>query len=311
MTMSVSSNKGELDVPDGTRLKVGVVGLGLMGSALADALIAKGFDVTVWNRTLAKARRFAEAGVTVAPNVVDAARGADVLIVCLLDHEATMATVALESVANALRGKTLIQLTTTTAAESRALGAWAEAHSIAYLEGQILHYPDDIRAGRATIPCAGPRSVHARCAAVLDALAAKSPLLSENLGAAAIFDKALFEVEFPAYMGFLHGAAMCRAIGVPIATYTDLMAETCFASGMVERFARDFGSRAAAGNYANDVKATLDTYGSAFAKTIRESEALGIEARHLTGVAELLRRSIDAGHGSHEFAAVFELFCRR
>jgi 3-hydroxyisobutyrate dehydrogenase-like beta-hydroxyacid dehydrogenase len=41
--------------------RVGVIGLGLMGSALADALIAKGFAVTVWNRTPARAERFAKA----------------------------------------------------------------------------------------------------------------------------------------------------------------------------------------------------------------------------------------------------------
>ena len=88
--------------------KVGVVGLGNMGSALADALIAKGFDVTVWNRTPAKAERYARAGINVAATVEDAARATDVLVVCLVDHAATMATVATDRIAGALKKSTLL-----------------------------------------------------------------------------------------------------------------------------------------------------------------------------------------------------------
>ena len=51
--------------------KVGVVGLGLMGSALVDALLASSMDLTVWNRSADKCSRFAEQGAVVADSVSD------------------------------------------------------------------------------------------------------------------------------------------------------------------------------------------------------------------------------------------------
>lgn len=291
-----------------TKPPVGVIGLGNMGSALADALIAKGFPVTVWNRTPAKAKRFAAAGTNVAAGVADAARASDVLVVCLLDQAATQAAIANPSVIGELKGKTIIQLTTMTSASSRGLGAWAAANGIAYLEGQILHYPDDVRAGRAFIPCAGLRRVYDSCRPVLEAMACEAPLISESPGAAAVFDKSLFEVVFPAYVGFLHGAAMCRTMGVSMATYTDLMAKACFASGLAERTVREFGARATVGRYDDNVKAALDVYAPAFAMTVHESEAAGIRTDHLKCVDEILQGMIATGHGHEDFAAIYDLF---
>ena len=285
---------------------VGVIGLGLMGSALADRLHAQGFLVVVWNRSAAKTERFAKAGVPVAASVADAALASDIIIVCLIDHAATMAAVAKRAVADALKGKVLIQLTTMTSDESRALAAWSGTHGIDYLEGQILDYPDDVRSGESTIPSAGPKRVFESCRSILEALAARAPHLSETLGAAALLDKALFEVGFPAYIGFLHGAAMCQAVGVPIEVYADLVIAAYFKSKVVEQELGELAERIKATSYAEGVKAALSTYQAAFAKTLSESEAMGLESGHLRAVDAIFKRAIAAGHGDHDFAAVFE-----
>lgn len=183
---------------------VGVVGLGNMGSALADALIANGFDVTVWNRTPARVERFARAGAKVVANVADAARASRVVVVCVLDHAATMSVVTTPSVALALQGSALVQLTTMTSDESRAVNHWANESGVKYLEGQILNYPDDIRSGHGIIVCAGPKDIFENCRAVIEGMTGYAPHISETLGAAAVLDKALFEIAYPPFVGFLH-----------------------------------------------------------------------------------------------------------
>ena len=45
---------------------VAMIGLGNMGSALAEALLANGYKLTVWNRTTSKAAPLGEAGAEVA-----------------------------------------------------------------------------------------------------------------------------------------------------------------------------------------------------------------------------------------------------
>ncbi|PWW02480.1 3-hydroxyisobutyrate dehydrogenase [Paenibacillus cellulosilyticus] len=59
---------------------IGFIGLGTMGYAMAANLLNKGFDVTVYNRTAAKAEQLRELGAAVAASPADAARGRSVVI---------------------------------------------------------------------------------------------------------------------------------------------------------------------------------------------------------------------------------------
>jgi 3-hydroxyisobutyrate dehydrogenase len=72
--------------------KVAVLGLGIMGGGLARNLIRKGFVVTVWNRSPARAEPFRAAGATVADNPSAAAAEADVVIDVVTDAAASRET---------------------------------------------------------------------------------------------------------------------------------------------------------------------------------------------------------------------------
>ena len=73
-------------------MKVGFVGLGIMGSAMAANLVKGGFEVTVWNRTAAKCDPLAVLGTSVAASPRETAEVSDIVF-------AMMATpLAVESV---------------------------------------------------------------------------------------------------------------------------------------------------------------------------------------------------------------------
>lgn len=71
--------------------KVAVLGLGVMGVGMAQNLRKAGFDVTVWNRTAAKAEAFAKDGGVAASSPAEAAKGAKVVISMLADDNASRA----------------------------------------------------------------------------------------------------------------------------------------------------------------------------------------------------------------------------
>src|SRR4051812_15021536 len=73
---------GEVD------MKLGFLGLGPMGAAMAARLIAAGHDVTVWNRTAAKADPLVASGGRRAESPADAATGADVVLSSLAEDNA-------------------------------------------------------------------------------------------------------------------------------------------------------------------------------------------------------------------------------
>jgi 3-hydroxyisobutyrate dehydrogenase-like beta-hydroxyacid dehydrogenase len=98
---------------------VGILGLGAMGTALAQAQLKACFETIVWNRTAEKARALASSGATVAKSAADLALNCDVILVCV--DTCASAEVALVTAPHpgVLAGRTIVQLGTTTPAEAR------------------------------------------------------------------------------------------------------------------------------------------------------------------------------------------------
>jgi 3-hydroxyisobutyrate dehydrogenase-like beta-hydroxyacid dehydrogenase len=68
--------------PDSAGAGVTVIGLGLMGQALAGAFLAHGHPTTVWNRSAAKAEELVAHGAPLAASVRDAVAASPLVIIC-------------------------------------------------------------------------------------------------------------------------------------------------------------------------------------------------------------------------------------
>ena len=68
--------------------RIGFAGLGLMGSRMALQFLAKGFPLTVWNRTVERCAPLAAAGARVAGSPRELAEASDVVVACLADPPA-------------------------------------------------------------------------------------------------------------------------------------------------------------------------------------------------------------------------------
>src|ERR1700689_4256798 len=85
---------GRNGMADGTRTeKLGYLGLGMMGLPMSRRLIKAGHDVTVWNRSSAKAAALVEAGAKAAAWPREVASTAGVIFMCLTDAAAVEAVV--------------------------------------------------------------------------------------------------------------------------------------------------------------------------------------------------------------------------
>jgi 3-hydroxyisobutyrate dehydrogenase len=69
-------------------IRLGYIGLGIMGGPMVDRLLAAGHDVTVWNRSREKILPALENGATEAASVAALVSGVDVVLMCLTDSEA-------------------------------------------------------------------------------------------------------------------------------------------------------------------------------------------------------------------------------
>lgn len=76
-----------------TQLRTGFIGIGLMGNPMTRRLLGTGVDVTVWNRTAAKADTLREDGARVAATIGELVAGVDVVMLCLANTEVVEAVV--------------------------------------------------------------------------------------------------------------------------------------------------------------------------------------------------------------------------
>ena len=142
-----------------TKGNITILGLGDMGSAVTERLRDSGYATTVWNRTASKAEPHVKAGSTAAATVAEAVDAGEVIIVVLFDHASVREH--LEPVAAELKGKVVVNLTTTTPNEARALAAWAAEHGIDYLDGAIMATPDMIGKPHALLLYSGSENAYA------------------------------------------------------------------------------------------------------------------------------------------------------
>ena len=279
-----------------------VIGLGDMGSALAEALLANGHRVTVWNRTASKCGPLAEAGASVAESVPRAAAEAQTVIVCILDHDASVSLLLSDDVAHSLRGKLLVQLSTVTAEESRALGHWTEENGIEYLDGSILGYREDILSNDCTVVYSGPKSLFDANEGVLSAMGGKPVLVSEAIGGAPTFDKSLYAEHYGSMLAFFHGAAICHAAGFPMETYVELIVTS--GTRTLARFGEMLVKRSYEGG-------ALDVDLNAYEHVTRLSEELDIDTAYPKMVANYLERGIAEGHVQQQLPVIFELMIEK
>jgi len=293
--------------PEHRPVTVTVVGLGDMGSALARAFLANRHIVTVWNRSEAKAAPLVQAGARQARSVAEAAAASDVIVVCVIDYAATNSLLDSPAVLGNIRGKTVVQLTSGTPQLAREAEAWARRHEIAYLDGAILGYPSGVGAPECTILYSGQQKLFEDHKHLLGSLAGNSIFVGESIGSASALDASVLSFFFAAELGFLHGAALCEAEGLPLDSYREaasaaislLAADTSKAVGMIS-----------ASNYAGE-EASLEVCGKALGNVLRFSDEAGVNRASSELLVELVKRAIDSGYSGDEFPAVFEVLRKK
>ncbi|MCU0695238.1 MAG: NAD(P)-dependent oxidoreductase [Myxococcaceae bacterium] len=154
---------------------VGFLGLGLMGSRMAKNLKAKGFEVTVWNRTRARADELAPLGLHVASTPAEVATVADVLCTCVADVPA-LREVALGAqglLSTARSGQLFIDFSTVSVPLVRELGAAFGAKGVDVIDAPVTGSKNGAEKGTLVIMAGGSDAAMARADAVFKAVGEK------------------------------------------------------------------------------------------------------------------------------------------
>ena len=155
--------------------KVAFIGLGVMGYPMAGHLKTKGgHDVTVYNRTAAKAEKWAaEFGGAHAPTPAKAAEGCDFVFACVgNDDDLRAVTTGADGAFSAMKGGAVfIDNTTASAAVARELDEAAKAGGFGFIDAPVSGGQAGAENGVLTVMCGGEEAVFDRAKPVIEAYA--------------------------------------------------------------------------------------------------------------------------------------------
>jgi 3-hydroxyisobutyrate dehydrogenase len=280
--------------------RVAVLGLGIMGSRMAQRLLGAGFAVTVYNRTQDRTRPLAEAGATVARTPHDAAAGADIVISMVSNDQVSREVwLGANGAASGLKpGAICIESSTLSVGWIRDLAAAISARGAELLDAPVTGSKMHAGSGELTFLVGGS----------IDALEKARPAL-------AVMSKAIIHVG-PTGAGaltklinnFMCGvqvASTAQALALIERSGLDAKALTVLTEGAPgSPLVKTMFARMTASDYTPNFFLELALKDLRYA--IEEGRRFGLDVTTASAAVGVFETAVAAGHGHKDFSAVME-----
>jgi len=160
---------------DSSVMKIALLGLGKMGSALGKRVLQANFDLTVYNRTASKMQPLTALGAKSSNSPKEAVTHADVVITCLSDDNAVLQTVQGEGgfLQSMKKGAIHIGTSTILPDTSKTLSKLHQENGSVYIAGNVVGIPKVAEKGELTSIVAGPVAVIEKCTPIFKCYSSK------------------------------------------------------------------------------------------------------------------------------------------
>jgi len=208
-------------------MRIGVAGLGRMGAAMAARLIEVGHEVTVWNRSAAKAKQAVDAGAKSAETPAALAGAVETVITCLTDADAIDKVYGGASgvLAGDLKGKLVIEMSTVRPGVQTALAEKVRAKGAAYVECPVGGSTGPARQGKLIGLMGAEPADAARAKPLLDQLCRRL----EHVGPVGAGEVMKFTINMPLmiyWQALGEALALCGPLGLDPDRVMELLSDT-------------------------------------------------------------------------------------
>jgi 3-hydroxyisobutyrate dehydrogenase-like beta-hydroxyacid dehydrogenase len=219
-------------------MKVGFIGLGAMGSAMASNLIKAGHEVTVWNRSPGPTEPLASLGAKVVKTADRAALG-DALFSMLANDQAVRDVFFAGGLLDAMdKGIVHVNHATISVALAKELAAEHAKRGIDYVAAPVFGRPDVAAAGKLNIVAAGRPGVIERVRPLLETMGSRIWPLGDAPERANVVKIAGNFMLGAAIESMAEASALTRAHGVSAGDFLEVMTSTLFASPAFQGYAK-------------------------------------------------------------------------
>jgi len=231
-------------------MNVAFIGLGNMGSGIAQCILKGGFNLTVWNRTAAKMAPLVEKGAKAAASASEAVTGADVVITSLMDDKSIIDNVlAADGILAGMKpGAVHVCVTTISPACADQLTELHRRHGSYYVSGPVVGRPDAAASGQLMSYLAGDAEAVALATPVCGAYSKQVVAISEKPSIANCM-KLCINYNIVSIIELIGETyVLAEKSGVPLEHMRDFYQQAAFAHPALKMYAeklrtRDFAGR--------------------------------------------------------------------
>jgi 3-hydroxyisobutyrate dehydrogenase-like beta-hydroxyacid dehydrogenase len=242
------------------------------------------------------------AGAALAQSPRDAIAASPLTVVSLINKAVVKSVLDSPGVADALEGRTLVDLSSGSAAAARANAALIDAAGGSYLDGGIMEYPRSIGRKDALIVYSGSALTFRAHESTLAILAGDQRYLGEDAGAAATTYLALWNHYFVALAGYFEGAALAQTAGVRVDEFRSLSGTMAQKLGDA---VADANRRISTRDYSGD-QAPVDEYLDFFEQIRQVESEKGVGYRGAEALIGYVEATQKAGNGDKDIAVLFK-----
>jgi 3-hydroxyisobutyrate dehydrogenase-like beta-hydroxyacid dehydrogenase len=212
-------------------MKIGFVGLGHMGTAMAANLLKAGHDVTVFNRSPGKSRSLVGLGAREATTLAEACEGEAVITMLANDDAASDVTLAEGGIIAHLRKDAIhLSMSTISVALSKRLTQAHEQAGQRYVAAPVFGRPDMAAAAKLFIVVAGDPAAVDACKPLFDALGQKTSPIGTEPSAANLVKLTANFLQASVIESLGEAIALVGKAGIDRRAYVDLLTSTIFTS---------------------------------------------------------------------------------
>jgi len=286
-------------------MQVAFVGLGNMGSGIAQCILKAGFELAVWNRTPSKTAPLVERGARAAGTAREAAAGAEVVVSCLMDDQSVLDAVQSPSGILAGMKPDAVHMCVTTISPRCAeqLAALHARHGSSYVSAPVVGRPDAALSGQLASYLGGAARAVERVTPVCRAYSRQVTAVSDRPAAANCMKLAINYniVSIIELIG--ESYVFAEKCGLPLEPLRDFYQQLAFAHPALRMYAEKLRARDFAGRGGFVMKGGL--------KDVRLMLSTAAEAGATLEIGKIvepkLRAGVEAGMEEQDWSAFYEI----
>jgi len=277
-------------------MNVALIGIGLMGQALGEHLLAEGISLTIFNRSTEKLAHLDSLGAESAASAQQAIDQNDIILLMLSDSSAI--NTILDSVTGSLQDKLIIQMGTIGPEQSRTIAQRIDAAGGRYLECPVLGSLPEARSGTLILMAGGSKDDFERALPLLN-LIGNEPRYIGEIGQGATVKLAMNQLIAGLTASFALSLALVKQEGIETEQFMKIVRDSAlyaptFDKKLDRMLSNDFDNpNFPTKHLAKDVTLFLSV-----------AKQMGLNTDGLKGIDKLLEKTLSLGLANTDYSAI-------